>query len=187
MICSMKDFYKITACLIALILCVTGCMNREQSTEAVPKETKERPAQEVWPFNMNLTKDGKINAKIFSGYMGYYESTGINVLTDSVRADFFNKDGNHTSYLTADSGFVNDRIGITTAKGSVIVVSDSGMTLYTELLHYSKTSLMIYTEEFVTIVYANNDTLYGEGFESDSDFTHMNIKKTYGTAYRKDK
>ncbi|MCP4726254.1 MAG: LPS export ABC transporter periplasmic protein LptC [bacterium] len=162
-------------------------MDREQTTEEGTKEKKEIPSQEVWPFDLNLTKEGKINAKIYSGYMGFYESTGINVLTDSVRADFYNKDGNHTSYLTSDSAFVNDRMGITTAKGNVTVVSDSGMTLFTEILHYSRISLKIYTDDFVTIIRANNDTLYGEGFESDSDFTNMDIKKTHGSAYRKNK
>ncbi len=184
----MKDFYNITILLcIAQFLILAGCTDREQSTEAEQGDSIEKPIQEVWPFNLNLTKDGKINAKIYSGYMGYYESTGINVLTDSVRADFFNEDGNHTSYLTADSGFVNDRIGITTAKGNVIVVSDSGMILLTEVLHYSKTSLMIYTEEFVTIIRSENDTLYGVGFESDSDFNVIDIKKPYGTAHREKK
>ena len=67
----------------------------------------------------------------------------------------------------------------------VVVVSDSGITLYSETLSWESKDEKLQTKEEIMITTLDNDTLYGIGFESDSDLKNWKIIEPSGVTGRK--
>ena len=67
------------------------------------------------------------------------------------------------------------------AIGNVVAISDSGITLYTDTLYWDAKNEKMSTEDSVMITTLEKDTLYGIGFESDSDLENwvINAIKTF--------
>jgi len=68
--------------------------------------------------------------------------------------------------------------------GNVVVVSDSGVTLYTDTLDWNSELELIYTDNPVMITTEHSDTLYGTGFESDAGLDHWKVIKPTGVTDR---
>jgi len=66
------------------------------------------------------------------------------------------------------------------AMKNVVVVSDSGVTLYTDTLVWDSKEELIYTEVNVMLTTEEGDTLYGIGFESDIALENWRILKPSG-------
>jgi hypothetical protein len=62
----------------------------------------------------------------------------------------------------------------------VIVVSDSGVTLFTDTLSWDNLRERIFTEDSVIFITEQQDTLYGVGFESDVELDNWKILKPTG-------
>ena len=90
------------------------------------------------------------------------------------------KNGQHTSVLTSEGGEVNDIEQNMTAYGNVVVVSDSGVTLYTDTLYWDNENQKIKSEIPVMII-SENDTLYGDTFISDPSLENYEITNSHGT------
>jgi len=63
---------------------------------------------------------------------------------------------------------------------NVVVLSDSGVNLYTDTLTWDPDEEMVYTEDSVMVTTEENDTLYGVGFESDARLDHWTIEQPSG-------
>ena len=70
------------------------------------------------------------------------------------------------------------------AIGNIIAVSDSGITLYTDTLFWNAKKEKMSTLDSVMITTTETDTLYGIGFESDSDLQNWKIIKPSGVTNR---
>lgn len=142
------------------------------------------PDQESHPFDLTLTSGGVLNATIHSGHMAYYASRAEYNLRDSVSADFYNTEGNHTSRLTSLRATINEKDNLMFARDNVVVVSDSGITLITEELFWDSDREKIYTEDSVTII-TETDTIFGRGFVSDRSLKNYEIDNVTGVTHRK--
>ena len=71
---------------------------------------------------------------------------------------------------------IRDRIAI----GDVIVLSDSGVTLFTDTLSWDNHREKVYTDDRVIFITEEQDTLYGIGFESDVELDNWKILKPTG-------
>ena len=68
------------------------------------------------------------------------------------------------------------------ALGNVVIESDSGLVLHTEVLNWSHEYDMVETDDSVMFATPDQDTLFGVGFESDVDLTHWKIYRPSGVA-----
>jgi hypothetical protein len=66
------------------------------------------------------------------------------------------------------------------AIGNVVVLSDSGVTLFTDTLSWDNLREKVYTDDEVIFITEEQDTLYGIGFESDVELKHKKILKPTG-------
>ena len=66
------------------------------------------------------------------------------------------------------------------AYGNVVVVSDSGVTLYTDTLKWDNKEQKIYSEIPVKITTQDHDTLYGDSFKSDPNLDNYEILNPRG-------
>ena len=170
--------------IISVIIIISGCTKIDENTPVESVDKKNYPDQESWKSEITITKDGKRFAQIWAGYIAFYNEKKITVLTDSVHADFYDKNGKHNSTLTADSSVVHNQTNDLTAYGNVVVVSDSGIVLQTEVLFWDNEKQKIISEVPVKFT-TKEDTLIGDSFVSNPDLTNYEIRNARGYSRRK--
>ena len=136
---------------------------------------------EIWNPVIILTRKEKkmIKAKSKKLYKQKNESA---LLIGNVEIDFYNDVGEHISILYSDSASINEQSNDLNANGNVYVVSDNGYTLLTRKIVWNNSYKMIMAEDSVMFTTSDGDTLYGVGFESDSDLEEWRIFKPFGIA-----
>lgn len=114
-----------------------------------------------------------------------YQENQETFLDDNVLVEFFSKeDKSRVSKLSSDSARIDDVSKNMTARGNVVVVSDSsGNRLETSILHWNNSTQKIYSNEFVKI-WTRNEIITGYGFESDQNLDNYKINKVSGISYR---
>lgn len=168
----------IFAALVTFLL-ILNCTKTE--TEAVSTdETIDYPDQESWNTTMTISNDGNRVGVVQAGHLQKFSTKRMTFISDGLKVDFYNALGQHTSILTAEGGKVEDTEQDMIAYGNVVVVSDSGMTLYTDTLKWDNKNQKIISEIPVKITSAT-DTLYGDSFISDPSLENYEITNSRGT------
>ena len=177
-----SDAHKILSIFVILIL-ITACEKQSEEDIITDSEDELIPDQESWNSQIILTSAGSKVALVKAGHIIKFNKKNILIMDEGLEVDFFNDQNIHTSHLTADAGEVNERLNDLTATGNVVVVSDSGETLHTEVLLWSNKLQKILSEVDVMIT-TGTDTLYGVGFESDAALHSWTIKEPKGKTTR---
>ena len=155
----------------------------KQSIQDLPSR-EGMPDQESWGVNIVLTDQGMIRAKIRSGHLEKYNEKEFIMLDSSVTVDFFDSDEQHTSILTSNKAEVDQSSNDMKAIGNVVAVSDSGISLYSNTLVWDSKNEKLRTKDKIMITTLEKDTLYGIGFESDSDLENWKIINPSGVTGR---
>ena len=167
--------------LFILLILVLSCA-REPISEMPSRDGM--PDQESWGVTIVLTSEGLIRAKVRSGHLEKYNEKKFVLLDSSVMVDFFNEEEQHTSVLTSKTAEVDQASNDMKAMGNVVAVSDSGITLYSETLTWNSKDEKLHTKDNIMITTLEKDTLYGVGFESDSDMKNWKILSPSGVTGR---
>ena len=125
-----------------------------------------------------------MRAKVQSGHLEKYNDRAFVLLDSSVIVDFYDDKEQHTSVLTSDKAEVDQSSNDMKAIGNVVAVSDSGITLYTNTLTWSSREEKLRTKDNIMITTEKADSLYGVGFESDSDLKNWRILNPSGVTGR---
>jgi len=144
------------------------------SIEQIPIKD-DLPDQESWDVTIILSEKGIMRAKIKSGHLEKYHEKSFVFLDSNVVVDFFDKEEKHTSLLNSKYAEVNQKSNNMKAMGDVIAVSDSGITLFSQSLIWDAKKEILFTDERIMITTLEKDTLYGIGFESNSDLKNWKI------------
>jgi LPS export ABC transporter protein LptC len=114
-----------------------------------------------------------------------YQDNQETFLDDGIIVEFFSKATRaRISQLVGDSARIDDVTKNMTARGNVVVTSDStGNRLETSVLEWNNTTQKIYSNEFVKIS-TRNEIITGYGFESDQNLDNYKINKVSGISYR---
>ena len=142
------------------------------------------PDQESWSVIIILTNEGTIRAKVRSGHLEKYNEKEFVMLDSSVTVDFFDNKEQHTSVLTSEKAEINQASNDMEAMGNVVAVSDSGITLYSESLTWNSREEKLRTKDNIMITTLETDTLYGVGFESNSDLKNWKVLSPSGVTGR---
>ena len=102
------------------------------------------------------------------------------VLQGLVKADFFNEEEIYTTNLKSTVAEIEEERDYLIAIGNVVVLSDSGVTLYTDTLSWDNVKEKVFTDDRVVFITEEKDTLYGIGFESDIELNNWKILKPTG-------
>ena len=160
-----------------LILIFVSC---SELTEVQLLPSDNIPDQESWGAIIILTNKGKMRAKIQSGHLEKYNEKSHILLDTNVTVDFFDQDERHTSILTSDAAEIDQKTNNMKASGNVVAISDSGITLFSEILFWDAKKEKLYTESNIMITTLDNDTLFGTGFESNSNLKDWKILNPSG-------
>ena len=164
--------------LTILSLFIFACNNTELNKIG---ETRDGlPDAESWNATITLTNKGSKRAIIKSGHLQKYQQRQYILLDQKVDADFFNEDEIYTSNLKSEIAEIDESKDFLIAMGNVVVVSDSGVTLFTDTLSWDNVEEKIFTDDRVIFITEQNDTLYGIGFKSDVELNNWEIMKPTG-------
>ena len=156
-----------------------GCEEKLKPT--VVPVTGKLADQESWNSVIQFTDSGMTRGVLKAGHLWVFNNENVTYLGDSIRVDFFDDRGRHTSYLTADSGIVNNQTNDLEAIKNVYAHSDSGTSLWTQKLFWNNKTQKVTSDLFVKIV-SPKETLQGVGFESDRDLRNYRIFNVSGEA-----
>lgn len=171
--------------ILALPL-LLACVSCHSAEEPAPSAINaDGPEQEGWNSKVTVTSNGKIAAHVQYGHMQKYSKKRQTQFDEGIAVDFYNTQGEHTSFLTAEKGLLFEDTNDVEAYENVVAQSDSGITLRTQRLKWLNSTQRIVTNDFVTITRPNGDTLHGQGFESDQNLKNWIIKKPSGVAQKK--
>jgi LPS export ABC transporter protein LptC len=164
------------------LLCLAGCSQQDQEIVSSDQEKKEHPSQEGWNSQIYLSKAGRLQAVVRYGHMMKFEGLKVYQFDEGVVVDFYDDEGEHTSHLTSNKGEYHEATEDVIGRGNVVVVSDSGLTLRTDVLRWDNGREKIISDTLVMLTTPDYDTLYGVGFESNADLTRRVIRKPWGVS-----
>ena len=173
---------------VTSVILLTGCLTTRTKLEAIKEiqiTTDEAYPVETLQNAKLMYSDSAIvrvilNATQMDRYVGdepYLE------ITKGLKVQFFNPSGSKESELTAQYAKIDEEKNLMEAKNTVKVKNVNGDLLETEHLVWNEKTEMVYTEEFVKIT-TKDEVIYGEGLESNQDFTKYTIKKISGILYK---
>ncbi len=164
---------------LVLLLLFFGCEEKLKPT-VVPVSGK-LPDQESWNSTIIFSDSGETRGILKAGHLLVFNNENRTYLGDSIRVDFYDDQGQHTSYLTADSGIVNNQTNDLEAIGNIYAHSDNGTSLWTQKLFWNDHTQKVTSDVFVKIQ-SPKETLQGIGFESDRDLRNYRIFNVSGEA-----
>ncbi|MDP6339796.1 MAG: LPS export ABC transporter periplasmic protein LptC [Candidatus Marinimicrobia bacterium] len=164
--------------ILFLMIIALGCEVTEVRKTGESREG--RPDAESWDATITLTNEGAKRAVIRSGHLEKYNERQYILLDQDVDADFFNEEEVYTTNLKSRIAEVEEERDFLIAIGDVVVVSDSGVTLFTDTLSWDNLREKVYTENSVVFITESQDTLYGVGFESDVELDNWKILRPTG-------
>ena len=164
------------------LLFLGSCSSPESSATGVTREG--RPDMESWTVTITFTDEGKIRAIVNADHLQKFNDRQFVQIDGNVRIDFFDEVEKHISLLTAEFAEIEEISNYMVAFENVVVVSDSGVNLYTDTLSMDHEAELIFTDDSVMVTTEEQDTLYGVGFESDLHMEQWTILKPSGVTAR---
>ena len=144
-------------------------------------ETRQgRPDAESWDAVITLTNKGAKRGVIRSGHLEKYNDKEFILLDQNIDADFFNEAEVFTTNLKSLVAEIDEEEDFLVAIGNVVVVTDSGVTLFTDTLSWDNQKEKVFTSDSVIFITEKKDTLYGIGFESDIELNNWKILQPTG-------
>ena len=173
-----KRIIKVVLIPIILFMFLQCTHQEDESTDS--NMLAEYPDQESWNSTLIITKDGQKVGVVEAKHFQKFNKKNKTYISEGLKVDFYNEHGRHTSVLTSQGGEMDDRKQDMVAYGNVVVVSDSGMTLYTDTLLWDNKRQKI-VSEIPVIITSETDTLYGDSFISDPNLENYEITNSHGT------
>ena len=164
-------------CLFVLIF-QFACQSNELQKSGQTRQG--RPDAESWDAVITLTNKGAKRGVIRSGHLEKYNDNEFILLDQNVDADFFNEEEVFTTNLKSLVAEIDEEEDFLVAIGNVVVVTDSGVTLFTDTLSWDNQEEKVFTSDSVIFITEKKDTLYGIGFESDIELNNWKILQPTG-------
>lgn len=174
-----SDFLKI---LLITIVLFSACIREkeEKYQNEVKMKLEQMPDQLAKDVVVEFLDSSFLKAKLWAKIGKVFYQRSETWLYDSLKVEFYNKNGKRQSVLTADSARIDDRTKDMFAFGRIVVVSDSPRTiLRTSFLEWRNKAQRLYSNEYIEIS-TPVEEIRGYGFESDINLTNYKIYRVSG-------
>jgi LPS export ABC transporter protein LptC len=165
---------------IWILVVLTSCKNPIEEVNKISRRNNE-PTEIARNITIHHSDSGRVTMQMQAPVI--YTYAGFNprkVLPSGVHVTFIGADNKPETEMTAGYAVSYEGKGKMEARINVVVVNNKGETLKTQHLIWEEKSKKIYTNEFVTIT-TKEEILYGDGLESNQEFTKYRIKNIKGT------
>ncbi len=154
-----------------LAVLVAGC---GEEPEPTPPGVEDLPTQRTYDYSTRHSRDALPVWELFGNVAEQYQGEDTMYLT-GVRMVFY-RDGETDAVLTSQRGEVDQETEATVARGNVVVVTEDGRRLESEVLYWDPERELIHTEAFVRFT-EGDQVLTGYGLETDPDLTNVQIQR----------
>lgn len=155
--------------IVLLLVLLLSCKG-EKKAEKIDTHPVGKTISE---FEVVETMKGKVLWRLGAKKAYIYGDTTV---INDVHLSFYDTDGEVSSVLTSDSGYVFPSSDML-AKGNVVVTSmESGRILKTETLYWKQKREKIVSEDSVTIV-TEDGVVKGNCFESNPNLTEIKMRE----------
>lgn len=166
--------------LLIAVLTAVACENNDAKLQQF-SNADERLQETGRDVTLVYSDSAVIKTQIWAPLMVRTPSEDpVTEMPEGIRAIFFDTEGVQTSMLTANSAIQYPKRGVMEAHGNVVVVNEEGDTLFTEKLVWLEREEKIFSDQYVRIV-RPDEIIYGDGLESNQDFTKYKILNIRGT------
>ena len=173
--------WRTAYCLLVFSSCQTDIQTINQVTTG-----KGLPSETMKGAEIIYSDSGMVKMKLTGPELDRYSGEKPYIIfPKGVKVLFYNDSLKVNSQLDANYGIRYEAEAKMEAKGNVVVVNIKGEKLNTEHLFWDEAQDRIYTNEFVKVT-TGDEAIYGDGLESNRDFTKWRIKNVKGTINIKD-
>lgn len=171
----MKIELKISFLIVASIFLLAACTG--DKPKSADQATKEAPGTEqvLMDSKITLLEEGLTTAVIDAKYIEKRFGEK-NTMARDITAYFYDSTGTMTSWLVADSGFVNEDENVLNVFGDVEVTSKDSVKLYTQTLSWNQSMNSVVTDDYVEI-HRGEDIIRGYGLVTDRNLKEYTIKR----------
>ena len=157
-----------------------SCENDIETVNLISSLDKD-PVESGKNVEITYSDSAKIKLKLFANQMDKYIGDKQHVeLPKGVKIEFYNDSMHITSRLTANYAIRYENQKKMEAKRDVVVTNDKGERLNTEHLIWDEEKKTIYTNAPVRVT-TLKEIIFGDGLESNQDFSKYKIKNINGT------
>lgn len=162
--------------ILALFLLwnVFGCQ-KEEPPRVAEDDFQDAPEQIIENMEVTFTDQGRRTGVLKADSVAIYQQGRVK-RGKKIQVDFYDQEGQHVSTLTAEEGTYDSKAEEIEAQGDVVVVSDAGVRLETEVLRWRKQINRIFTDAFVKIIRGKN-VVSGYGLDTDPQLEDLHIQK----------
>lgn len=172
--------YIYSVLLTMMLFVLVSCENDLAKVKLITLKD-DSPNEIINNVEVLYTEHAQLEAKLLSPELNRYESDSPYVIMPKgLQIFFYNDSLVMESKLTANYGIYLEKEERMEAKNNVVVVNAKGEKLNTEHLIWDEKNEKIYSDVFVKITTAE-EIIYGDGFESNQNFTQYKIFNIKGT------
>lgn len=173
---------RITPAVLAGLLAI-GCADLSDDVNLTDEKFRDAlPTQEFGGVEMIRTDKGEKTFVLRADTLDQYGNQNRAELYGGIQIDFF-KEGRVSSHLTADSGVVLKNGDELRGIGNVVVTTDTGTTILTPRMKWTRVDGLITSDTIVTII-TEYDTLHGTGLIATDDLKKRRILDPTGVTTR---
>lgn len=168
---------------------ISFCFSCENEIEKVNFFSEEivLPDQSATDIELLYSEDAIVQLKLMAPKLEHYndEEDPYILFPKGVHVFFFNDKKEIESELQANYAKYYEKKKLWEARNDVQAVNEDCSLFNTELLYWDEAKEKIYSDNFIKIT-TIDEVLYGDGFESNQNFTKYRIKKIKGIVSLKD-
>ncbi len=171
--------------IFILFFCFSSCESELPTIDLLVKGS-DVPSETMKNAEIIYSDSGYVKMKITGNKLDRFAGEKPHIVfPDGVNMLFYDDSMKISSRLKADYGIRYEAEGGMEAKRNVEVINIKGEKLNTEHLIWDEEGGRIFTEVFVKIT-TGDEVIYGDGLESNQDFTKYRIKNIKGVFNLKD-
>ncbi len=178
---------RCTALLLSMgLLMATACQNNMSEVEALTAKKTEVQVETSRTVEITFSDSAIVKAKLYTPVMLHYLSADPYVeMKEGVKVNFYTPEIVIESRLSANYAIRYESRRMVELRNNVVVTNSKGERLDTEQLNWDENKKLLYSDKFVKIT-TPDKVIYGEGFESNQNFTKYKIFKIKGMVAVKD-
>jgi LPS export ABC transporter protein LptC len=160
--------------LAAAALLLLACGGKVKPPVQHLDAAEQTPDQESWNSKVVFSDSGLVRAEMYARHIRMYRDRRETLLDSGIIVDFYDRNEQHTSRLTARRGRVDDDTKNLEAFEDVVFSSDSGTVVETEYIFWDNALKVVRGDRFVTIT-SPKERLQGYGFEADQGLKNYTV------------
>lgn len=173
---SKKALFIILLLFVFLIQCSQDKKNSTgEHEDSTNQSILDLADSEIYDFSYKYTNKEKIVWELSSKKAKVYNKKGLIKIT-GVNLNFY-KNNKVDTTIVSKFGEIYEEKKLLTAITNVVLTTEDGTILYTDILNWDENKNLLYTDEFVKIVKKNGDIIRGIGLEADHNLEKLVIKK----------